>query len=117
MKNNLSMNLVYYKRVRKMTNKTLAEATGLPEGTISRIASGQTKEPTVKTLRLLAQALKCTINDLQADENVENSNKYELLNENEKILLRLFNNLNDDIQKSIITLLMSINKKGGVNEK
>ena len=111
MKNNLSMNLIYYKKLRKMTNKTLAEATGLPEGTISRIASGQTKEPTVKTLRLLAQALNCTIDDLQTDENAEKSGIYEQLSENEKILLKFFNSLDNDVQKSIITMLMSINKK------
>lgn len=71
MKNELSMNVIYYKKLRKMTNKTLAEATGLPEGTISRIASGQTKEPTLKTLRLLAKALDCTIDDLQGGGTVE----------------------------------------------
>lgn len=71
MKNELSMNVIYYKKLRKMTNKTLAEATGLPEGTISRIASGQTKEPTLKTLRLLAKALDCTIDDLQTGGTVE----------------------------------------------
>ncbi len=71
MKNELSMNVIYYKKLRKMTNKTLAEATGLPEGTISRIASGQTKEPTLKTLRLLAKALDCTIDDLQTGGTIE----------------------------------------------
>lgn len=71
MKNELSMNVIYYKKLRKMTNKTLSEATGLPEGTISRIASGQTKEPTLKTLRLLAKALDCTIDDLQTGGTVE----------------------------------------------
>jgi transcriptional regulator with XRE-family HTH domain len=71
MKNELSMNLVYYKRLRKMTNKSLAVATGLPEGTIGRIASGLTKEPTLKTLRLLAKALNCTIDDLQTGGTVE----------------------------------------------
>lgn len=71
MKNELSMNVIYYKKLRKMTNKTLAKATGLPEGTISRIASGETKEPKLKTLRLLAKALDCTIDDLQAGGTVE----------------------------------------------
>ena len=71
MKNELSMNVIYYKKLRKMTNKTLAKATGLPEGTISRIASGETKEQKLKTLRLLAKALDCTIDDLQAGGTVE----------------------------------------------
>lgn len=71
MKNDLQMKVIYYKKLRKMTNQKLAEITGLPVGTISRIASGETKEPKLKTLRLLAQALDCTIDDLQGDGTVE----------------------------------------------
>lgn len=71
MKNELSMKVIYYKKLRKMTNQKLAELTGLPVGTISRIASGETKEPKLKTLRLLAKALDCTIDDLQSGGTVE----------------------------------------------
>lgn len=65
MENELSMKIIYYKKLLKMTNETLAQKTGLPVGTISRIASGQTKEPTLKTLRLIAGAFNCTVDDLQ----------------------------------------------------
>lgn len=71
MSNELSMKIIYYKKLKKMTNETLAEATGLPVGTISRIASGRTKEPTLKTLRLIAKALDCTVDDLQSGGTVE----------------------------------------------
>ncbi len=91
MKNELSMNVIYYKKLRKMTNKTLAEATGLPEGTISRIASGQTKEPTLKTLRLLAKALDCTIDDLQTGGTVE---PYYLNQETADIAQEIYENSN-----------------------
>ena len=71
MQNELSMKVIYYKKLRKMTNQKLAEITGLPVGTISRIASGETKEPKLKTLRLLASALDCTIDDLQGGGTLE----------------------------------------------
>lgn len=69
--NELSMKIIYYKKKLKMTNKILAEKTGLPVGTISRIASGETKEPTLKTLRLIAKAFDCSIDDLQGGGTVE----------------------------------------------
>jgi transcriptional regulator with XRE-family HTH domain len=71
--NDLSMKIVYYKKKFKMTNKILAEKTGLPVGTISRIASGETKEPTLKTLRLIANAFGCTVDDLQVDSTESSS--------------------------------------------
>ena len=52
-------------------NEILAAKTGLPVGTISRIASGATKDPTLKTLRLIAKAFGCTIDDLQNGGTVE----------------------------------------------
>lgn len=69
--NELSMKIIYYKKKLKMTNKILAKKTGLPVGTISRIASGETKEPTLKTLRLIAKAFDCSIDDLQGGGTIE----------------------------------------------
>lgn len=69
--NELSMKVIYYKKKLKMTNQKLADLTGLPVGTISRIASGETKEPTLKTLRLIAKAFDCSIDDLQSGGTVE----------------------------------------------
>lgn len=69
--NELSMKIIYYKKKLKMTNQSLADKTGIPVGTISRIASGETKEPTLKNLRLIAQAFGCTIDDLQSGGTVE----------------------------------------------
>lgn len=71
MENNLSMKIIYYKKKLKLTNEAIAEKTGLPVGTISRIASGQTKEPTLRTLRLIAKAFNCTVDDLQGGESIE----------------------------------------------
>lgn len=68
MENELSIKIIYYKKLLKMTNEILAQKTGLPVGTISRIASGQTKAPTLKTLRLIARAFNCTVDDLQGGD-------------------------------------------------
>ena len=89
MENELSMKIIYYKKMLKMTNKTLAEATGLPVGTISRIASGETKEPTLKTLRLIAKAFNCTVDDLQAGGTVE---PYYLNQETAELAQKIYEN-------------------------
>lgn len=91
MKNELSMKLIYYKKLRKMTNQKLADLTGLPVGTISRIASGETKEPKLKTLRLLAHALDCTIDDLQSGGTVE---PYYLNQETAELAQEIYENQN-----------------------
>lgn len=89
MENELSMKIIYYKKMLKMTNKTLAEATGLPVGTISRIASGETKEPTLKTLRLIAKAFNCTVDDLQGGGTVE---PYYLNQETAELAQKIYEN-------------------------
>jgi transcriptional regulator with XRE-family HTH domain len=91
MENELSMKIVYYKKKLKMTNKILAEKTGLPVGTISRIASGETKEPTLKTLRLIAKAFDCTIDDLQSGGTIE---PYYLNQETAELAQEIYDNPN-----------------------
>lgn len=59
-----SQKIRLYKAKLDMSNKDLAERTGLPETTISRICSGNTKSPTLNTVKLLAQALECTVEEL-----------------------------------------------------
>lgn len=53
-----------YKAKLDISNKDLAEMTGLPETTISRICAGKTKSPTLNTVKLLAKALDCTVEEL-----------------------------------------------------
>lgn len=69
--NMLAMRMVYYKKKLGLTNETLAKMADLPVNTISRISSGATKEPTLKTLKKIAKALGCTIDDLQPGGTVE----------------------------------------------
>lgn len=53
-----------YKVKLDLSNKDLAERTGLPVTTISRICSGSTKNPTLNTVKLLAKALDCSVEEL-----------------------------------------------------
>lgn len=53
-----------YKVKLDISNKDLAERTGLPVTTISRICSGKTKNPTLNTVKLLAKALDCPVEEL-----------------------------------------------------
>ena len=62
--NNLSMRIIYYKKKFKLTNDIIAERSGLPVTTISRITSGQTKSPKLENVRKIAEAIGCTLNDL-----------------------------------------------------
>ena len=59
-----SQKIRLYKAKLDISNKDLAKRTGLPETTISRICSGNTKSPTLNTVKLLAQALECTVEEL-----------------------------------------------------
>ena len=49
---------------RMMNQRQLSDASGVPQPMISQIETGDVKNPTVGTMRKLAMALKCTIDDL-----------------------------------------------------
>lgn len=57
-----------YKAQLAMTNSDIAEKTGLPENTIARICAGRTASPKLSTLKLIAKAFNCTIDDLSGSE-------------------------------------------------
>ena len=62
--NDFAQKIRLYKVKLDISNKDLAEKTGLPVTTISRICSGSTKSPTINTVRLLAKALDCSVEEL-----------------------------------------------------
>ena len=53
---------------RKLNQQQLSAASGVPQPMISQIETGDVQNPTIKTLHKLANALKCTVDDL-IDEN------------------------------------------------
>ena len=62
--NELQMKIMYYKRTLHLTNDDIHAVTGLPTATISRICTGKTADPKLGTLRLLAKAFDCSVDDL-----------------------------------------------------
>jgi transcriptional regulator with XRE-family HTH domain len=51
-------------KARKIGVSGLAEKSGVPIGTLKKIIYGDTKNPSVDTLRAIARALGCTLDDL-----------------------------------------------------
>jgi transcriptional regulator with XRE-family HTH domain len=52
-----------------LSQADLAIACGLDQGTVSRIESGDSKNPGLGTLEKLAAGLRVTIDDLRSDES------------------------------------------------
>lgn len=67
----ISQNLKDLQDIRNMTTAELAEKSGVPEATITKIRTGVTKSPTSDTLQRLAKALNCSINDLTDSPSVD----------------------------------------------
>lgn len=51
------------KKQQGLTNEDLARLSGVPKGTIDKITAGTTKDPKLETVKAIARALGCTIND------------------------------------------------------
>lgn len=60
----VSQNLKYWMDVRGVTTAGLAESSGIPDSTITKIRTGKTQSPGMETLKCLAKALNISINDL-----------------------------------------------------
>ena len=56
---------------RKLNQRELSDASGVPQPMISDIESGNVKNPTIKTLYKLSSALKCTVDDLISEEEAK----------------------------------------------
>ena len=66
------MKLIFFKKKFGYTHEDIATLSGLPVTTVSRIMSGDTKEPTISTLEKLAKAFNCKTDELLGtDENAE----------------------------------------------
>lgn len=63
-------NLKSLKKEKGMSTKQIAEATNMPEKTVSRILSGETDNPYVDTLHRIVTALGSSLDDIFADTKV-----------------------------------------------
>ena len=53
---------------RRMNQRQLSDASGVPQPMSSQIETGDVRNPTIGTLYKLASALKCTVDDLIEEE-------------------------------------------------
>ena len=77
------------KKLKKLTNQKLSELSGIPLGTLNKITSGITTDPKIETLKALAKAFDCTLDDFDV-----NNTERKLLSNKETQLLSSFNKLN-----------------------
>lgn len=64
------MNLEYIrqlKKEKKMTSQMISDSSGIPKSTIDKILVGATKDPKLETLRAIANALGCRMEDFVDD--------------------------------------------------
>ena len=47
-----------------LTTEALSERSGVPKGTLNKLLNGETRNPTAQTLRRLARALNCPLDEL-----------------------------------------------------
>lgn len=59
-------NVFLIREKRKMTQKQLAEKSGVAIAALTRIESGKNSNPTLKTMNLLARAMQVSIKELVA---------------------------------------------------
>ena len=62
-------NLETVRKHLKLSQKSLSEASGVPQQTISAIETGQLKNPGIRTLRRLAATLGSNVDDIFPDDD------------------------------------------------
>ena len=67
----------WMKNERKMTNERLAERSGIPLGTLSKLMAGMNESPKLSNIVAICNALDCSV-DFIITGNPENTNNYTL---------------------------------------
>ncbi|MCI9897351.1 helix-turn-helix transcriptional regulator [Clostridioides difficile] len=88
------------RKKRNLTSEQLSELSNIPKGTLDKILNGTTKDPKFETLKSLARALNCTLNDFD-DMNTINTD----------IKAKEFNYLFTQIDNETKDLIIGIMKK------
>lgn len=114
------------KKQKGLTNAKLAELSGVPLGTVSKIASGQTKNPQIVAITAIANALGCSVETfLEEDEPNEQRGDYYLSDEVSKMAqeiydspeLRILFDASRKLEKEdILTVVGIIKRMKGYND-
>jgi len=95
------------RREKKMSLKVLAEKSGVPIGTLSKINAGFTKDPKLETIKAIVKALDCKLEDLDA----KNSTPAKSESAEMDILLNKFRQLTAKGQDEMLNYLEYIASK------
>ena len=60
------------RKSKKMKIETLSQKSGVPISTLKNILSGATKDPQIDTIKAIARALECTLEDFDDNSNLKN---------------------------------------------
>ena len=110
----------YIKRIkqikseRKMTNDELAEKTGIPGGTLSKILAGISESPKLSNIVAICEALNCSLDYVMYGIE-ENRNNY-TLNEEEIAFVERFRLLDERGKENVNALLEREASYGAKNE-
>lgn len=94
------------KKFLKLTNEDLASKADLPKGTLSKILSGETKDPKVTTLVAIADALDVSVNFLVYGK--EASSQDVVLMDNEQNHIKKYRALDERGQRTVDTVLNNL---------
>ncbi len=97
-----------------LTNEQLAEQSGVPLGTLTKITTGITKDPKLETLKAIARVLNCS---LEAFDDFTNRNQIDniILSEEEKAIIKNYREL-PHMQQAVRVLLGMELAKSGCND-
>lgn len=82
-----------------MKIETLSQKSGVPISTLKKILSGATKDPQIDTIKAIARALECTLEDFDDNSNLKNYSAVE------KKLIADYRKL-DDYSKEVVQVVI-----------
>jgi SOS-response transcriptional repressor LexA/DNA-binding Xre family transcriptional regulator len=94
----------YLKNERKMTNDQLAERSGIPLGTLSKVLAGMSDSPKLSTIVALCSALDCSVEYIVSGAE-ENTNNYTLSAEEIRMMeqFRTLDSFGKDLVKTVVS--------------
>ena len=87
------------RKSKKMKIETLSQKSGFPISTLKKILSGATKDPQIDTIKAIARALECTLEDFDDNSNLKNYSAVE------KKLIADYRKL-DDHSKEVVQVVI-----------
>ena len=103
-----------------MNLQTLSDLSGVPKGTVNKIMSGASSNPSITPLMAIVHALGMTLDDLVEDEAAPDGMAAERVDKTEAELLALFRGLNVIGQSTLMNVARGLDanpdmKKGGIS--